>query len=131
MEALSGALLYTLSVMGVGVEDQGHVELVRGEDERADVSSHLMVSAGERIIVSMAADERTAQRLASAISGEPVEDESPLGGDALGEILNVVVGTAEPRGAREFSIPAIERRPEHPLLMAGNHVERVVVRTVC
>ncbi len=131
IDALSAALLYTLSVMGVAVEDQGHVEHVRGEDERADVSSHLLVAAGERIVVSMATDERTARSLASVISGEPVEDGSSLAGDTLGEILNVVVGTAEPRGAREFSIPAIDRRGQHPLMLAGARVERVVVRTVC
>jgi hypothetical protein len=68
--------------------------------------------------------------VASAISGDVVLESDDLLGDTIGEILNVVVGTAEPRGAREFSIPTIVHAPEHSLeLPTGSDVECVVAET--
>ena len=130
IEALGQALTHTLAKLGVGVVRTDEKEGWVGGEETADVSSQLLVSAGERLMVIMATTSHTAAQVASAISGETVDEKDPLPGDAIGEILNVVVGTAEPRGSREFSIPVIVRDRNHRLALPKNApVERIVAHT--
>jgi hypothetical protein len=130
LESLGQALEHTLTVMGVGIS--GAPQRMQADAfDPADVSSRLTVAASEDLVVIMAADERTAARMASAISGETVRDEDELGGDTIGEILNVVVGTAQPRGAREFSVPSIVREKGHRLELPAGEVEHLIAHTPC
>lgn len=130
IEALGQALAHTLTKLGVAVLGTDDEQREAAGDETADVSSQLLVSAGDRLLVVLAATSDTAAQVASAISGEPVAERDALAGDAIGEILNVVVGTAEPRGSREFSIPVIVRDRGHRLgLPRDAAVERIVAHT--
>jgi CheY-specific phosphatase CheX len=129
IEALGRALEHTLSVLGVQVEGAASLAPSK-EHDRADVSSRLLVTAEQHLTVIVAANQSTAAKVASAISGDEVLESDALLGDTIGEILNVVVGTAEPKGAREFSIPTIVRAPEHSLeLPSTGDVECVVAHT--
>jgi CheY-specific phosphatase CheX len=130
IEALAQALAHTLAKLGVGVVRTDEKEGWMGGEDTADVSSQLMVSAGDRLMVILATSSLTAAQVASAISGEEVAEKDALPGDAIGEILNVVVGTAEPRGSREFSIPIIVRDKNHRLALPRTApVERIVAHT--
>jgi hypothetical protein len=131
LDSLVRALAHTLSVLGVNVEGHAEAERVRGDDEQADVSSQLLVSTHERMMLALATDAGTAVRLSSTIAGEPVAVGSALCADALGEILNVAVGVAEPRGARQFGIPVLFDERGHVLALVGSHIERTVVHTMC
>jgi hypothetical protein len=128
LESLVRAMVHTLSVLGVGVEELGAPMRVRGDDERADVSSQLLVSTDARMLLALASDAGTAVRLASTISGEPVAVGSTLCADTLGELLNVAVGVAEPRGARQFGIPVLFDQSGHVLSLVGSHALSTAVK---
>jgi CheY-specific phosphatase CheX len=130
IESLGRALEHTLSVLGVEVERGLRREEPLEQPARADVSSRLLVAADQHLLVIVAVTGNTAVQVAEAISGERVSEEDELAGDTIGEILNVVVGTAEPKAAREFSIPTIVRQPRHSLdLPKGSDVECMVAHT--
>jgi CheY-specific phosphatase CheX len=130
IESLGRALEHTLSVLGVEVERGARREEPLDDATRADISSRLLVAADQHLLVIVAVTDSTAVRVAEAISGESLVEGDDLAVDTIGEILNVVVGTAEPKGAREFSIPTIVRQPRHNLdLPKGSDVECMVAHT--
>ena len=112
LELLTEHLETTLASLGVPVEDT----LARSgpPDPATELAAQLTLQTdGKSSSVVLATDSATAVELVRAIAGTDVPPDDPLLGDTVGEILNVVAGSARRRAKFTFGIPLTTRGKRH------------------
>lgn len=128
------ALERTLRVLAGTVMTRGAVESCESATITADVSAQITVRGDEKFLLVLTATEAAAHELVRSVAGIETSLEDGLTADTLGEVLNVVVGSAQkgggPQQKFQFSIPVIETARGHTLTVFGKRsYQRVVSKT--
>ena len=112
LELLTEHLESTLASLGVPVEQT--IARAGTPDPTTELAAQLTLNTDERLAsVVLATDAATAVELVRAIAGADVGPDDPLLGDTVGEILNVVAGSARRRATFTFGIPLTARSKRH------------------
>jgi len=121
------ALRRTLQVMDGPESASGPVEQVSASGIRADVSAHLSVFTDRELCIILTANEAAALTLVRSITGLDLAFDDSLTADTLGELLNVLVGSAQKGSGFQFSLPVIAKARGHQVkVLTPRPCERVV-----
>lgn len=130
IEPFLAALQRTLNILSGPIMTMGAVELCDFATITADVSARIAMLGDRKFSLILTATEAAAGELVRHVAGTEATLEDGLTADTVGEVLNVVVGTAQKGGRFQFSMPVVEAARAHRVTVAGGRCfERVISRT--
>ncbi len=108
----------------------GPVEHLSAREIEADLSAHIALVGEKTICVILTANEPAALELVRSLAGIDTTLDDALTADAVGELLNVVVGMTQKGAGFQFGLPVIARGAKHKVRVATPAgYERVTAKT--
>ena len=135
LEDFVDAMNHTFKTLADRDLDIGPIEPFDGTPIFADISARLPLkldgalelNGGGAVVLTVS--EKAAADLVEAISGAPAVEQS-LMAEAVGEILNMIVGATQRRSRTpfEYDLPSVQTGKAHEVTALRDYSERVVSR---